>query len=206
MCEREKGGKPVRVRDWLARSHVGAAYARFARAWLTLQNIAMPLQPLLRRIQYHEHEISAPGDGDHLLTTPLALSSALNDSGQIEHLDLRPLVHEVTGNARERRELIISRYTLSVGDLIQQTGLAHTGETNQRHTGVSSSLHVESVTFLASSSTTTLANEKLGLEFGKLCFQSAKVIVRCLVLLSSRHLMLDLLDFLRDAHGDKRRF
>lgn len=60
----------------------------------------------LQAIQHHKNEVTGSRHCYHLPTTTLAILGTLNDSGQIQQLDLGALVFNAAGHRRERGELV----------------------------------------------------------------------------------------------------
>lgn len=75
-----------------------------------------PLLGALGRVQHHEDEIARLGGRNDLATAALALGGALDDTRQIEQLNLGAAVLEHTGNGRQRREGVRGGLGLGLGD------------------------------------------------------------------------------------------
>lgn len=86
---------------------------------LLLQDGAVVLGALLAGVQHHQHEVGALCHGNHLSSTSPPVSSALDDSRQVEQLDLGALVVHVSGDARQRRELVGCSLALSPSQVRQ---------------------------------------------------------------------------------------
>jgi len=83
--------------------------------WFLVQPDAKALQLVLQEflvaerfqaIQHHEDKVTGACNGDHLTTTTLAILGALNDTGQIQQLDLGALVLDAAGHSGQSCELV----------------------------------------------------------------------------------------------------
>jgi hypothetical protein len=63
-------------------------------------------------VEHHEDQVGGFGDGNDLPPATLALRGPLDDSGQIEQLDLGALVVDYAGDTGERREFVRRRLAL----------------------------------------------------------------------------------------------
>jgi len=59
----------------------------------------LPMNIWLGGVQHHENQVGGTGHSDDLATTPLALGSTLDDSWQIQQLDIGALVLDDARNA-----------------------------------------------------------------------------------------------------------
>jgi hypothetical protein len=57
-------------------------------------------------VQHNDDQVAGSRHGDDLLAATLPVLGALDDTRQVQQLDLRPLVVEHAGNAGQRRELV----------------------------------------------------------------------------------------------------
>ena len=152
----------------------------------------------LGRVQDHQDEVGGLGDRDHLAASAFALGGALDDPGKVEQLDLRVVVMDHAGDARERGELVRGGFGVRAGSQSQQRGLPHRGKSDQRDPAVSVLRHLEPVALAAAA---LGGSEQLRAELGEFRLQDAEMPFRGLVLLRAGHLQLDVLDLLQDPHG-----
>ena len=89
----------------------------------------MPVR--LGGVENHEEEVRALADGYHLPSPSLSLGGALDDSRQIQELNLRVVVMDDARNTSQRCELVRCRLGVRARELRQQRGLSHGGEPNQ---------------------------------------------------------------------------
>lgn len=75
-----------------------------------------------------DFEITYLRSRDNLPTTTLALRSALDDTRQIENLDLRTSILEHTRNGSERGERVGCNFGLGLGDLRKESRFTDRGE------------------------------------------------------------------------------
>ena len=90
----------------------------------------------LGSVQHHKNHVGCASDCNDLSTTTFALSSAFDDTGQIEKLNLGAFVLDDTGHTSQSRELVGGDLALGVGDGGEQSGLADGREADERHAGI----------------------------------------------------------------------
>lgn len=71
----------------------------------------------LQDVQHHEDQVAGAGHGDDLPSATLAVLRALDDSGQVEQLDLRPLVLDAAGHGGERCEFVRGHLRVHAGQV-----------------------------------------------------------------------------------------
>lgn len=153
----------------------------------------------LERVEHDEDEVAGTGHSDNLLTTTLTVLGTLDDTGEIEELDTGALVVDDAGHAGEGCELVCGDGRVCVGELVQQGGLADTREAHETDTGVTGLCNVE--TFAGTTSGALAAGgDELTTELGELGLENTKMEGGCLVALCARHLVLDILDLLKNGH------
>lgn len=60
----------------------------------------------LVNVQNNENKMASSGDRDDLSSTTFAILGTLDDSGQVEHLNLSSIIGDLAGYSRQRRELV----------------------------------------------------------------------------------------------------
>lgn len=70
-----------------------------------LEFLVLTVRHRLACIEHDENEVTGTRDSDHLATATLTVLSALDDSRQIEELNLAALVLNGTGTGREERKI-----------------------------------------------------------------------------------------------------
>ena len=165
---------------------------------LPLQDALVVVDALLARVQDDQNEVRRPRDRDDLLAPALAVGRALDDARQIQQLDLRVVVEDVAGDARQRREFVARGLALRARQRGQQARLADGGEADEGHAAVARLLDVEAV---AAAAGRRLLLQQGAAQLAELRLDDAEVALRRLVLLRPRVLRLQLLDLVDDAHG-----
>jgi len=102
-----------------------------------------PLLRLLRRIQNHANHITRLRGRNDLPSSPLTLRSSLNNTRQIENLDLSPTILEHARNRRQSGERVRRDNRLRLGDFGEESGLSDRGEADERDAGVAALRDVE---------------------------------------------------------------
>lgn len=173
---------------------VGLALVQTNAHALQLSLEQLPVNVGLGGVQHHQHQISGAGYGNDLTTTPLALGSALDDSGQIQQLDIGTLILNDARNAGQSGELIVccrnetvklkcetllggvwhalTRLRFRFGQSGQHCGLAHGGKANEGHPGVAALEHIKSVALFALLGWL----QQLGAILGQLGLQQAQMV------------------------------
>eukprot|EP00053_Salpingoeca_punica_P020781 m.212348 g.212348 ORF g.212348 m.212348 type:complete len:417 (+) comp20083_c0_seq1:2736-3986(+) len=151
----------------------------------------------LQHVQHNEDEVASPRDCNDLATTTFAVLGTLNDTRQVEELDLGALVADDTRHRRQRGELVGSHLRVHTSKVGQQRRFADRWEPDKADTRVARLGHVETFFLVAAAA---LWRDELAAQLGKLGLEHAKVVARRLVLLRPRHLGLDVGNLLQDAH------
>mmetsp|Transcript_41870 Transcript_41870/g.132018 ORF Transcript_41870/g.132018 Transcript_41870/m.132018 type:complete len:293 (+) Transcript_41870:287-1165(+) len=149
----------------------------------------------LAGIQDHKDQRARSRRADHSLAPSLAVLGPLDDTREIQQLDLSSLVPDDARDTGQGRELVGSRLRVRPRHLRQQRRLADRGEADQTHSRVSCCLHVPPVS--SSSCRFHLALDLLPPELRELRLEHTDVRHGRLVLLSPRQLLLDGCDSLR---------
>jgi len=83
---------------------------------------------------------------NNLPPTSLPLSSTLNDTRQIQNLDLSTPILQHTRDSRERGKRVRRGFTLSLGDFGQESGFTDGGETDEGYSCITALAYVEAGT------------------------------------------------------------
>mmetsp|Transcript_8795 Transcript_8795/g.21739 ORF Transcript_8795/g.21739 Transcript_8795/m.21739 type:complete len:274 (-) Transcript_8795:304-1125(-) len=94
-----------------------------ARLELAREDVPVPVR--LGRVQDHEEQVGALADGDDLPASPLALRRPLDDTRQVQQLDLRVVVVNHARDAGQGGELVRSRLRVRPRELREQRRLSH---------------------------------------------------------------------------------
>ena len=81
---------------------------------------------------------------DDLPPSPLTLRSPLDDTRQIQNLDLGAPILQHTRDSRQRGERVGCGFGLGPRDLAQEGGLSDGGKPNQGHSRVAALANIES--------------------------------------------------------------
>lgn len=95
-----------------------------------------------------------------LTTTTLTLRSTLDNTRQIQNLNLSTAILQNTGNSRQRGEAVRSSLTLGFRNLGEESRLSDGRESDECYTGISALANVEAGA--ATGASTTCWLEELG--------------------------------------------
>jgi len=138
------------------------------------------------------------GDGEDLLPAPAALRCAPDESGHVEHLDLRPPVLHEAGDHVQRREVVRGDLARRVRDLIEEGRLADAREADEADRRVPALLDRVARTAAAPLEAPRLL---LVLQPRQLRLQPPDVVLGRLVVRRLLDLVLDRLDLFLDRHA-----
>jgi len=122
--------------------------------WLFVEPDSEPLQLILylvfvsegfQGVQDQQDEVAGPGHPDDLLAAALAVLGALDDAGEVEHLDGGPVLLLLARDAGHGRELLGCTLGLHVSYFVHQRALAHRGEADHADAAVPGLGHVEAL-------------------------------------------------------------
>ena len=130
-------------------------------------------------------------------TSSFAILGALDDTGEIEELDLGAAVPDHAGDARQCCELVRRHLGEGARELVQQCAFPDGWEPDHAHAAVARLGDVEAVAFGAGFSGAAL--DEVAAELGELRLERAEVRGGRLVLLRAAHLQLDRRDLLHDV-------
>lgn len=167
-----------------------------AKAFQLVLDLATVCQRL-DDIKHDQNASARAGDTDDLSTATLAVLGPLNNSRQIEQLDVGALVVVDTRDASERCELVVSGFGVGAGELAEKSGLSDGREADEADTRITSCLDVETVL-----TATTLfgAFYEITLELGQLGSEQTQMTFGGFVFLRTRHFCLDVRNFLLNRH------
>src|SRR3989475_8277773 len=193
--DRRIHGEPaaVRLRERYVRGSLVQADPR------EMQFVREDVDVGLEHIDHQQEEIASPGDGQDLLAAPAAVRGAADESGHVEHLDLRPAVLHEAGNDVQRGEVVRGDLARRVRDLIEEGRLADAREADEPDRRVSALLDRVARTAAAPLEAPRLL---FVLEPRQLRLQPPDVVLGRLVVRRLLDLVLDRLNLFLDRHLD----
>ena len=102
-----------------------------------------PLLRLLRRIQDHQDQITRLGRRDDLSTSTLTLGSTLDDTRQIQDLNLRTSILQYTRDSGKSSEGVSGDFRFRLGDFGEEGRLSDRRKANQGNSCVAGFLDVK---------------------------------------------------------------
>src|SRR2546428_333556 len=153
----------------------------------------------LEHVNHQEDQVARAGHGQDLLPATAALRRAPDESGHVEHLDLRPAVLHEAGDHVQRGEVVRGDLARCVRDLVQQGRLADAREADEADRRVPALLDR-----IARPAAAPLEAPRLllVLEPRQLRLQPPDVVLGRLVVRRLLDLILDRLDLFLDRHLD----
>ena len=103
----------------------------------------------LGRLQHHQDHVRVLRHCDHLLSSALAVGRALDDSRQVEQLDLGVVVVDDSGDAGQCSKLVGCGERGGVGDAGEQRGFSDGGEADHADPGVAEPADLEALALAA---------------------------------------------------------
>src|SRR5256712_1703178 len=153
----------------------------------------------LEHVDHQEDQVARAGDGQDLLPATAALRRAPDETGHVEHLDLRPAVLHEAGDHVQRGEVVRGDLARCVRDLVQQGRLANAREADEADRRVPALLDRVARPAAAPLEAPRLL---LVLEPRQLRLQPPDVVLGRLVVRRLLDLVLDRLDLFLDRHLD----
>mmetsp|Transcript_12153 Transcript_12153/g.30665 ORF Transcript_12153/g.30665 Transcript_12153/m.30665 type:complete len:417 (+) Transcript_12153:144-1394(+) len=151
----------------------------------------------LQAVQHDDDQVARARGGDDLPAAALAVLGALDDSRQVQQLDLGASVADDTRDTCERGELVRRHLGECPRELVQQSGFADRGEAYEPHPRVAHFVHIKAFALPAAArARPSRGLQQLPAQLGQLGLQHAEMARRGLVLLCPGHLILNLLDLL----------
>src|SRR6266536_280276 len=121
--------------------------------WLLIDSNSEPFQFRLNDllvskglidIKNNKNQMTSLRNSNHLSTSTLSVLSTLNNTRQIQHLNLRPIVLHLSRNRCQSREFVCCSLGMLSCEPTHESAFPYRGKPNKSHTGNTSSCDVES--------------------------------------------------------------
>src|SRR6266581_3995814 len=156
----------------------------------------------LEHVDHQQDQVAGPGDGEDLLPAPAAFRCPADETGHVEHLDLRPAVLHEAGDHVQRREVVCGDLARRVRNLIEEGRLADAREADEADRRVPALLDRVARTAPAPLEAPRLLFVLEPREFG---LQPPDVVLGRLVVRRLLDLVLDRLNLFLDRHAMRNR-
>eukprot|EP00166_Cyanidium_caldarium_P005988 ctg_769.g371 len=181
-----------------------------------VQPDAEPLQLLLNDalvdgrfggVEHDQNEVAGTCHGDDLTAAAASLLGALDDTRQVDQLNLGAAVIDIGGYGGERGKLVRGHFAFGLGELAEQGRFAHGRETDHAYARIARLAHVESLAAAAAAarSRARRLQQQLTFQFRHARLESADVAHSGFVHLRPLKLVFDVLELLQRRHLGKRR-